>query len=165
MQQKCVVWDVPNGREYCLSVDDNAPIVRVKQRVSQLTGAPTDYIRLSRNGREIGDEQHLNDLNSSSSSSFLSSLVWGVDLSQQQRDASSPLRLEMDYSLDGGCISEGYVCCDCCGLTGVCRPCECIDRCFCFFAGCDLADCNAIQCFCWRCYCCITPEQRDRATS
>jgi hypothetical protein len=97
-------------------------------------------------------------------SSWLSALGLSSFVSGSSDIANSDLyvKLRLVYELEGGC-NEGFICCDCCGATSICRPCECIGRCCCCFSGCDLQGWNSIQCGCWRIYCCASDEQKDQA--
>ena len=156
------VSDIPNARKFVFDLDENASVKLVKDHICQLTGASPSYINLTRNGRAVTDKQLLHQLDNSS---FLSRLPLLSHAFSKQQSDKNDYNFSLDYSLDGGCVSEGFICCSCCGLTSVCRPFECIHRCLCFFMGCDISDCNAVQCFCWRCYFCATNDQRIRSIS
>jgi hypothetical protein len=143
---------------------DQTTIAEMKDELCRVTGAPVDYMKISFRGSLVNDLKTIGSVESDENSPILNFVLPSL-VTTPSKGISKEITFDLSYSLDGGCPSEGWICCDCCGMTAICRPCECIDRCFCFFVGCDVTDCNAIQCFCWRCYCCASGEQKAKATT
>ena len=150
-------------RETLVELDGEQTVGHLKERLHELLGSGPDRMHLGFGGMALNDHQTVSSLNAATKAAPMFSWLYQAATVQDETVGAKPLVVELSYLLDGGCVDAGWVCCSCCAMTAICRPFECVDRCFCFFAGCDLTDCNMIQCFCWRCYCCITHEQKDKA--
>ena len=163
--KKVVVWDTANQREIYVEADGESTVYDIKMKLMNVSGTPIEYLGLSVANKELEDETLLDNVSTEGKGappSWSSYMMGAPPVVKADNDV---LRLDLTYvDVQGGCPDAGWVCCDCCGMAAVCRPFECISRCMCFFAGCDLGEWNSVQCFCWRCYCCMTTEQEEKAT-
>ena len=140
-------------REILVELDGEQTVGHLKDRLRELLGSGLDRMHLGFGGMALNDHQAVSSLNAATKSAPMFSWLYQAPTEQDEAAVAKTLVVELSYLLDGGCADAGWVCCSCCAMTAICGPFECVDRFFCFFAGCDLTDCNMVQCCCWRCYC------------
>ena len=167
--KKVVVWDTANQREIYVEADAESTVYDMKVKLMNISGTPIEYLGLSTANERLEDKMMLSEITGKGKGAppSWSSYIFGAapPVINNMTTKEEMVRLDLTYvDVQGGCPDAGWVCCECCGMAAVCRPCECISRCMCVFAGCDLGEWNSVQCFCWRCYCCMTTEQEEKAT-
>mmetsp|Transcript_24486 Transcript_24486/g.61397 ORF Transcript_24486/g.61397 Transcript_24486/m.61397 type:complete len:169 (-) Transcript_24486:100-606(-) len=164
-----IVHQEADGRAFEFEMPASTTVGQLQQRLNDEHGAPADRQRLYFGDRRLRSDDLValasaadGDQPEPSAFSSLWASIRGQSVEQSSASVepeSVPELVELSvvYELDGG------ACCECCCCYCVCRPCECIERCMCFFSGCDL-QCNQCQYCCWRCYVCPTDDQKTEAS-